>query len=168
MRKALLFTILCGGLVSAQPLKMEFSPGRSLGPLRLGQSVKATLSTVKLSHDLDDEYAIGPTYQFPAHGMVQLLASFDRKDHLIGLEIHDPSCTLQGFPKVHLGCSREDVLAALGKADGDDPYYLEYRKLGIRFLIEDGKPPRAEDPYKVPKFKQDQCDNIMIFKPGSE
>ncbi|MBX3172130.1 MAG: hypothetical protein KF760_32295 [Candidatus Eremiobacteraeota bacterium] len=164
-----LITILCAGLAWTEPLGMQFSPGRSLGPLRLGQSVKATLAALKaFTHELDDDYAIGPIYQFPAQGTVQLLANFDRKDHLTGLEIHDPSCTLQGFPKVHLGCGREAVVAALGPPDDDDPYYLEYKKLGVRFLFEDGRPPRQQDPYKVPKFKKGQCEMIMLFAPGSE
>ena len=131
--------------------------------------MKATLASISsLSHDVDDDYAIGPIYQFPAKGTVQLLARFDRKDHLTNLEIHDPSCVLKGFPKVHLGCRRDEVVAALGKPDDDDPFYVNYKKLGVRFLFEDGRPPRAEDPYKVPKFKKDQCETIALFAPGSE
>lgn len=156
---------------SAKPTNFEFVPGKSFGPLRLGQSFKQCVAALPgWTYNKDGfGYVNDPIYVFPkeAKGVfVEFLLSVTPKQHTLRrVQIHDPSCFLKGHPEIRLGCSAQQVIRALGPVAGDVSDYLDYPHLGIRFIFEDGRPPRAADPFNVRKFKKGQCQLIQLFVP---
>jgi hypothetical protein len=166
----LMLLFLCLGVAVAEPARFTFVPGR-MGPVQLGQPVESTLSALKdWTYSVDAEYAIGAYYIFPREApgvMVEFILGFDRKKKLRDIEIHDPRCAMEGHPEIHLGCTRRQMEAALGTRQDFTDYYCDYNDLGIRFIFDDGRPPRQQDPYQVPRFAKGQCKSIQIYRPDS-
>ena len=172
MKLALVFLMLLTAVVLAEPAGFEFEPGKSMGPVTLGDTLDdCKMALAGWTYSISDEYVIGPYYIYPKEEegvLVQFILGFTPSGRLRDIEIHDPSIALDGHPEVHLGCTRDAVVSALGPANQDLDTYLEYEDLGIRFMFEDGEPPRADDPHKVPKFGKGQCETIQCFVPGAK
>lgn len=156
---------------SAKPTNFEFVPGKSFGPLRLGQPFKDCVAALPgWTYNKDSfGYVNHPHYVFPkeAKGVfVEFLLSVTPKQNTLRqVEIHDPSSFLKGHPEIRLGCTAQQVVRVLGPVAEDSLDRLDYPHLGIRFFFESGRPPRQEDPYLVRKFKKGQCKTIQIFAP---
>ena len=159
-------------LALAEPANFELVPGQRMGPVSLGGTIGDCKMGLKgWSYSVHDEYIIGPYYHYPREKegtLVQFVIGFTPKGRVRDFQINDPSMKLKGSPKVHLGCSKEDVLEALGPPSKDFRNQLDYPELGIRFNFEDGRPARAADPYPVQKFEKGQCEWIQIYRPNSE
>lgn len=169
MRKILLLLLLLTSAALARPTHHQITPGKSLGSLALGQPLETALKFFSgWSYTVDDDYAIGPYYIFPQESkssLVQFILGFDSARNLRDIEIHDAGCSLAGHPEVHLGCTMAAVTKALGPGRRTGDSHLEYSSLGIRFMFEDGSPPRAQDPHRVAKFSKGQCQTIQIYRP---
>jgi hypothetical protein len=170
--KKLFFWLCCFSLIAsaaAKPAGFAFVPGKSFGPVQLGDTFSQCVAKLPgwTYNDDGSGYVIGPSFVFPREAkgtLTQFILGFTPKKVLRNVEIHDESCYLEGHPKVRLGCTLKDVEAALGPArPGSYPTQLDYPHLGIRFNFEDGRPERATPPFNVPQFKTGQCEWIQIF-----
>ena len=167
----LMLWALCTGLAISKPANFTFTPGKSFGPVHVGQSLRSSLAALKgWTWNIDQEgYASGRYYTFPKEQpgvMVQFILGFNPENQLRDVSLYDRSCVMQGHPEIHLGCTRKQVEAALGPCKDGTNEACDYRDLGIQFNFASGLPPRAELPYAVPKFAPGQCDLIMIYRPG--
>ena len=160
--KRLLLLLLLTLPVLAKPT-YTFVPGKSFGPVTLGQSpeqLKQALSD--WTYDFE-HYASGHLYHFPKTGIEQFNCAFTTDHVLQEVTLSSNKFKMKGDPGMGPGASQEAIQRRFGKPTTNtlDRFggYWDYNQQGLCFFFPSSRQPAI--------YGKGHCLSVAIYVPGT-
>lgn len=159
--KRLLLLLLLTLPALARP-SYTFVPGKSFGPITLGQSPDQLKQALKDWTYEVEPYVIGDLYHVPKTGTEQFNCSFDTKHVLKMITLSSNQFKMQGDPKIAPGASQQEIQARFGKPTTNtlDSFggYWDYNNHGLCFFFPSSRQPAI--------YGKGHCLSVAIYEPG--
>ena len=160
--KRLLLLLLLALPALAEPL-YTFVPGKSFGPVTLGQSPEQLKQALSDWTYEVEPYAIGDVYSFPKTGTVLFSCSFTTSHVLQEVSLTSNKFKMEGDPGIGPGASQEAIERRFGKPTTNtlDRFggYWDYNKDGLCFFFPSKREPAV--------YGKGHCLSLAIYVPGT-
>src|SRR4051812_48442303 len=137
MKRLLIFLLLV--LPALGKPAYRFVPGKSFGPVRLGQSPEQLKQALPGWTYEVEPYTIGDLYHFPKSGVEQFNCAFGTDHILREIPLSSDQFRMQGDPGIGPGASQEAITRRFGKPTTNtlDRFggYWDYNQNGLCFFF---------------------------------